>query len=183
MKLLGKIKTRITRKISARGMENRSCGTIRIANYKTLDVDKKATVVARESSNVEIKGSLSVRDNTRVEAFGGGKIVLEKGVFINRNCTVVAKESIRVGEGTTIGPNTLIYDHDHAMRGEETPFVSAPVVIEKNVWIGGGAIILKGVTIGEGAVVAAGAIITKDVPPHTIAYCEKQMRYKPLAEE
>jgi len=44
-----------------------------------------------------------------------------------------------------------------------------PIRICDKVWIGMNAIILKGVTIGEGAVVAAGAVVTKDVPPWTVA--------------
>jgi acetyltransferase-like isoleucine patch superfamily enzyme len=34
--------------------------------------------------------------------------------------------------------------------------------------IGAGAIITDGVTIGQGAVVAAGAVVTRDVPPHSV---------------
>ena len=46
--------------------------------------------------------------------------------------------------------------------------ITAPVVIEDDVWIGFRVLVLKGVTIGKGAVVAAGAIVTKDVPAHTL---------------
>ncbi|MBR1461783.1 MAG: acyltransferase [Prevotella sp.] len=42
--------------------------------------------------------------------------------------------------------------------------MTAPVVIEDNVWVGANATILPGVTIGSMSVVAAGAIVTKDVP-------------------
>jgi acetyltransferase-like isoleucine patch superfamily enzyme len=45
----------------------------------------------------------------------------------------------------------------------------APVVIEEDVWIGTNCMVLKGVTIGRGAVIAAGAVVTKDVPPFTVA--------------
>jgi acetyltransferase-like isoleucine patch superfamily enzyme len=37
------------------------------------------------------------------------------------------------------------------------------------VWIGSGAIVTDGVTIGRGAVIAAGAVVTRDVPEHTVA--------------
>jgi acetyltransferase-like isoleucine patch superfamily enzyme len=40
--------------------------------------------------------------------------------------------------------------------------------VEDHVWIAEGARILQGVTLGEGAVVAAGAVVTRDVPPHTV---------------
>ena len=42
------------------------------------------------------------------------------------------------------------------------------IVVEDDVWIGAGAIITDGVRIGKGAVVAAGAVVTKDVPAHTV---------------
>jgi acetyltransferase-like isoleucine patch superfamily enzyme len=41
-------------------------------------------------------------------------------------------------------------------------------VIEDDVWLGAGAVITDGVRVGKGAVVAAGAVVTKDVPPHTV---------------
>jgi tetrahydrodipicolinate N-acetyltransferase len=41
-------------------------------------------------------------------------------------------------------------------------------VIEDDVWLGAGAIITDGVRVGKGAVIAAGAVVTKDVPPHTV---------------
>ncbi|HNU03478.1 MAG TPA: DapH/DapD/GlmU-related protein, partial [Anaerolineae bacterium] len=42
------------------------------------------------------------------------------------------------------------------------------IVVEDDVWIGAGAIITDGVRVGRGAVVAAGAVVTGDVPPHTV---------------
>ena len=43
------------------------------------------------------------------------------------------------------------------------------VVIEEDVWCGANVTILKGVTIGRGSIIAAGAVVTKDVPPYSIA--------------
>jgi len=42
-------------------------------------------------------------------------------------------------------------------------------VIESDVWLGYAVIVLTGVTIGRGAIVAAGSVVTKDIPPYTIA--------------
>lgn len=46
---------------------------------------------------------------------------------------------------------------------------SKPITIKKNAWICSSATICAGVTIGENSIVAAGAVVTKDVPPNTIA--------------
>ena len=44
-----------------------------------------------------------------------------------------------------------------------------PIVIGNNVWIASRATILAGVTIGDNSVIAAGAVVTKDIPPNSIA--------------
>ncbi|WP_264367794.1 DapH/DapD/GlmU-related protein [Paraglaciecola mesophila] len=51
----------------------------------------------------------------------------------------------------------------------EQGIVTAPVIIKDNVWIGYGVTILKGVEIGEGSIVAAGSVVTKNIPPYSIA--------------
>lgn len=43
------------------------------------------------------------------------------------------------------------------------------VIIEDDVWCGANVTILKGVTLGRGSIIAAGAVVTKSVPPYTIA--------------
>lgn len=43
------------------------------------------------------------------------------------------------------------------------------IVIGSDVWIGYEAVILSGVTVGDGAIIGARAVVTKDVPPYTIA--------------
>jgi acetyltransferase-like isoleucine patch superfamily enzyme len=45
----------------------------------------------------------------------------------------------------------------------------APVVIEEDCWLGTGAIILPGVRVGRGSIIGAGAVVTKDIPPLSLA--------------
>lgn len=128
-------------------------------------VSPKATVHTRgRTAKIQLGKKCAVRQNTELSATDG-TITLAGNVFINRNCMLVAHEKILLGKGTTVGPGTYIYDHDHDGQGG---YVTAPVTIGENVWIGAGCIILKGVTIGDNAVIAAGAVVTKDVPAHTV---------------
>lgn len=103
---------------------------------------------------------VQICNNAEIVA-NGGVIELKGNNYINRNSMIVSHSSIIIGEGTTIGPNVVIYDHDHDGKG--TGFTCEPIVLGKNVWIGAGSIILKGVTIGDGAVIGAGTLVAKNI--------------------
>ena len=93
-----------------------------------------------------------------------------ENVFVNQGCTFMDKGGISIGDGVMIAPKVALITGGHplplAERREHLSF--APIVIEDHVWIGTAAVITQGVTVGAGAVVAAGAVVTHDVPPHTM---------------
>ena len=99
----------------------------------------------------------------------GKNIRFGKGVFVNSGCCFQDQGCIEIGDGALIGHQvviaTLNHDLDAAHRGDMHP---KPVKIGKDVWIGAHATLLPGVTVGDGAVIAAGAVVTKDVPAHTV---------------
>ena len=107
--------------------------------------------------------------NGKVTAERGCYLSVKKGTFscgkiyCNRNVNIVCRDEIKIGEGTTIGPGTQMFDHDHDKK-RKGEIVTSPIIIGKNVWIGAGCIILKGVHIGDNAIIAAGTVVTKDVP-------------------
>lgn len=128
-------------------------------------VSPKATIYTRgRTAKIQLGKKCAIRKDAELSATNG-TITLADNVFINRNCMLVAHEKISLGKGTTVGPGTYIYDHDHDGQGG---YVTAPVSIGENVWIGAGCIVLKGVTIGDNAVIAAGAVVTKDVAENTL---------------
>ena len=75
--------------------------------------------------------------------------------------------TVDIGEGTQIGPAVQLLTADHprdpTVRKAGVEF-GRPILIGRNVWIGGGAIILPGVSVGDNAVIGAGAVVTRDVP-------------------
>lgn len=88
---------------------------------------------------------------------------------IERNCFILAKEKISIGENTTCayGVTILTGADPNGPKNKLAklyPPIKAPVVIGDNCWIGANAVILPGVTIGNCCVVAAGSIVTRDVP-------------------
>jgi acetyltransferase-like isoleucine patch superfamily enzyme len=101
------------------------------------------------------------------------------GISIGKDCLVGEYSIIRGQGGVVIGdrvytsPYTQIIAVNHVFDDPNQPFVDQGITaqgirIEDDVWLGAGAIITDGVHIGNGAVVAAGAVVTKDVPPHSV---------------
>lgn len=110
------------------------------------------SIFSRTIISIHSKARLQIGDYTRIN-----------GVHI------AAKSSIIIGKNVRIGPYTIIMDSDfHDIQEHSVEGKSEPIVIGDNTWIASRAIILKGVTIGEGCVIAAGAVVTKNVPPHSM---------------
>jgi acetyltransferase-like isoleucine patch superfamily enzyme len=69
-----------------------------------------------------------------------------------------------------VGPGVTFLNDRYPIRKAAEEMVVQGASIENNVSIGGGCTIFPGVTIGEGALIGGGAVVTKDVPPWTVAY-------------
>ena len=99
----------------------------------------------------------------------GKNLKLGRNVFINSCCQFQDQGGITIGDGTLVGPKTVIATLNHHMNpSKRANLIPKPVVIGKNVWIGANVPILPGVTIGDGAIVAAGAVVNKNVEANTI---------------
>lgn len=121
--------------------------------------------------SVEFNGGNQVGENTIIQ--GAGKMFWGEGSFCGAFCVVGVNGEIHIGKHVMIAHAVSIRDTDHVFGDVSIPMVqqgimSAPVIIEDDVWIGHGATILKGVRIGKGAIVAAGAVVTRDVAPYSI---------------
>ena len=121
----------------------------------------------------------------RVFSLGDYSVIESFACINNAVGDVIIGDHTRVGlHNTIIGPleigshvnlaqgiTVTALNHnfsDANKRIDEQGVSTSPVTIEDDVWIGANAVILPGVTIGEHSVVAAGAVVTKDVPPHSL---------------
>jgi len=130
-----------------------------IRNRGTLIVGERACLV---SNTIPIQ--LSTESD--------GKLEIGARTFINYGCSILATKLINIGPDCKIGMDVLMMDNDYhqidpAKRGVRPP--SAPIVLEKNVWLGARVIVLSGVTIGADSSVAAGSVVTRDIPQRSLA--------------
>jgi acetyltransferase-like isoleucine patch superfamily enzyme len=118
--------------------------------------------------------------------WNSGQIRIGEWCYIGEGTRIWSQASISIGDYVLIAHLVDVHDtNSHPINWQErrldseailgggdyrtpTQTLSAPVIIEDDVWIGFKASILKGVTIGRGAIVSAGAVVTKNVEPWTI---------------
>ena len=100
-----------------------------------------------------------------------GDVTIGDYTRIGIHCTVIGPvcigNHVNLAQGITVTALNHIFK-DSSRRIDEQGVSTKPVVIGDDVWIGANAVILPGVTIGSHCVVAAGAVVTKDVPPHSL---------------
>ena len=104
----------------------------------------------------------------------GGRVTLGAKVIVGSRTTVNAYLDVSIGDATLIADDVHVTDFDHRTERVDVPIkdqgiVTAPVTIGPDVWIGRGATILRGVVIGRGSVIGAHAVVTRDVPPFSVA--------------
>jgi len=134
-----------------------------------------------------IEGNLRIRigNNVQIDAsvFVSGRVRRDPTLTVGDRTALGYKTSISVSKSVTIGSDCMvaagctIADNDgHPMdplrRLSKEPVKEdevKPVVIEDNVWIGTGCVILKGVTIGRGSIISANSVVTRNIPPYSIA--------------
>jgi len=98
--------------------------------------------------------------------------------YISRRAQIMAAD-LTIGRHCFIDDYVTIFAHNdggsislgqgvHLYRGTNVT-TKGDIVVEDDAWLGAGVIVLNGVTIGRGAVIGAGSVVTKDIPPYSVA--------------
>jgi len=117
-----------------------------------------------------------IGDNTKIGTF----VEVQKNATIGRNCKIQSHtficEGVTIEDEAFVGHGVMFindrYPRSASDTGElqtEADWEVVATVIKKGASIGSNATILCGVIVGEGAIIGAGSVVTKDIPPNTIA--------------
>ena len=109
------------------------------------------------------------------------RLIFGNNIQLNDFVHISAIERVEIGDNCLMASHIYISDNSHGIYGggenelsPDTPpecreYITSPVKIGKNCWIGEGVIIMPGVTIGDGCVIGAHSIVNCDIPPASIA--------------
>ena len=101
-----------------------------------------------------------------------GDVVIGDHTRIGLHSTVIGPVSIGSHVNLAQGVTVSALNHNFFETGkriDEQGITTRQIVIEDDVWIGTNATVLAGVRIGSHSVIAAGAVVTHDIPPHSLA--------------
>ena len=153
--------------------------------YKRFNKAKMRYRNIKLGRNPSMYGPFHLRkaNNSKFEI--GDNFLLKSGKCINplsrniKTAFVLQPEaSLKIGNNVLIGGDSIFMDsnaHSISYLDRRDPILDAknrvdePILIEDDVLIGSRCFILKGVTIGARSVIAAGSIVTKSIPPDSIA--------------
>lgn len=105
----------------------------------------------------------------------GAALVIGDGVSLAGNVVLSAVSSLVVEPDVLMARGVYVADHGHAFDRAGVPVQhqgttdARPVRIERGAWLAQNVVVMPGVIIGAGAVVGANSVVTRDVPPRTVA--------------
>jgi len=139
--------------------------------HPTAIVEKTATI----GEGTRIWHFVHVRENAEIgkhcvlghAVYVGKEVAIGNRVKLENRATVY--QGVKIEDDVFVGPH-VTFTNDPYPRSLGTDWTIVPTLIRKGASIGAGAVVVCGITIGEYAMIGAGSIVTKDVPPHAIAY-------------
>lgn len=126
----------------------------------------------RAGDNLHVFATRHAPVSLCVNPYDGGVGYIEIGNWcvLSSGVRIRSAIGVEIGDNCMLAENAYITDADwHDIYHRIFPGKRAPVRIGNNVWVGDRVTICKGVTIGDNSVIGAASVVTKDIPPNTVA--------------
>ncbi|MBO3460060.1 acyltransferase [Aetokthonos hydrillicola Thurmond2011] len=147
--------------------------TIEIGNYVRI---YSGTYISNKGNRIRFEDNVSIDRGVDIRAYDqdNGHITIGEDTYIGPYVCMAGPGFIRIGKDCMIASHSSLYANNHIFDDPKRPFrvqgVSTKgIVIEDDCWLGTGVRVLDGVTIGKGSVIGAGSVVTKNIPPYSIA--------------
>lgn len=103
---------------------------------------------------------------------GVGDVIIGDRTRIGIGNTIIGP--VQIGNDIMFAQNVVLSGLNHGYQDITLPthkqdVTTAEIIIEDEAWIAANSVIVAGVKVGRHAVIAAGSVVTKDVPPYSIA--------------
>lgn len=121
------------------------------------------------AGNIRIGERCLIQDRVYVRAGVDGSLTIGDEAALNSFVRIFSHGGVTIGAHSQVGPGTILTTTGHDYSAAELEANTASITIGERVWIGANCTILPGVSIGDRAVIGAGAVVTRDIPPDSLA--------------
>jgi acetyltransferase-like isoleucine patch superfamily enzyme len=130
---------------------------------------------ALREGRLEIGAQTLLEPGVWITAPGSATVRIGSGSFLNLGVMVAAVERVEIGDHCMFANGCFVTDGDHRFDDPDKPVpwqgftTKGPTRVGDNVWCGTNVVITSGVTVGERCVIGANSVVTRDLPPYSIA--------------
>lgn len=155
---------------------------VKFLNTSGIDIGNGVNIMHGVSINakghpnnrVYLGDKVSLERGVDMRAMKDTHIHIDEGTFIGPYVCLAGPGNIKIGKWCLIAAHVGIFANNHIFDDptqtiEDQGITREGIVIEDDCWLGHAVTVLDGVTIGKGSVIGAGAVVTKDIPPFSIA--------------
>jgi acetyltransferase-like isoleucine patch superfamily enzyme len=147
--------------------------TVEIGDYVKIYSN---SYISNKGNKISFGNHASIDHGVDIRAYDqpGGDITIGEHVYIGPYVCMAGPGFIKIGRDCMIASHSSLYANNHVFSDPNRSFreqgvTTKGIVIEDDCWLGTGVRVLDGVTIGKGSVIGAGAVVTRDIPPYSIA--------------
>lgn len=159
---------------------------LKLKDAKRIDVDPSAVILGLQHMSIgsHFRAGLHLRMEAHTK-YGTQaltpRLIIKDDVQLEDFVHIGVANHVEIGNHVLMASKVYISDHNHGFYTGEAPSdpemapakrpldATRKVIIEDNVWLGEFVSVMPGVTIGRGSIIGANSVVTKDIPPYSIA--------------
>lgn len=153
---------------------------LELANARDIFLSDRVSVSKYVCLSAWDAGSkIIIRERVRIDRGScfqslGGRIEIDEMTYVGPYVCISGPGNIKIGKNCLLAAQVGIFASNHIFDDVNLPInqqgaTYKGITIEDDCWLGAGVKVLDGVTIGRGSVIGAGAVVTKDIPPYSVA--------------
>lgn len=128
-----------------------------------------------DSNRVRICAGVRINSRAHLVILARGHLSIGEGSLVGSDAVIACSKQVTIGERVLIAARCFISDTSHVYTDISCPIVDQGVTdgqaieLEDGCWIGINVCIFPGVRVGRNAVVGANSVVTRDIPPRSVA--------------
>lgn len=156
------------------GVELIGSSCIEIGNGVNIFKGVRLDAKGHKHNRIDIQNWVTIERNVDIGSMDNTSIYIGENTYIAPGVCIAGQGDIHIGKNCMIAANSGIYANNHVFTDLSLPVkqqgtTREGIIIEDDCWLGHGVTVLDGVKIGKGSIIGAGAVVSKNIPPYSIA--------------